>query len=578
MAEIKEVFQITTLPGIKRDGTNLDGDSFVDGQWVRFVRKEGRPKKMGGYQETRSPVPGPVRALQVWTRGDLTEIISASQYGVTQANVDVFGGSGTTYDRTPTGFTNGDGVWTLETMFDDAAGSKNTLLIAHRANSLRNIDDSTATPVYQGVVSDTTALTAIAGLSVSGGVCPVGPYLVYYGSDGLVGWSDVNQPQTLTGGDAGSDRVTGAKVVKALPLRAGSGPSALLWSLDSVLRMDYVGGAAIFKFSTITAQSSVLSQNSVIEYDGDYFWVGIDRFMVYSGGKVQELPNLMCKNWFFDNLNFEQRQKVWATKVPRYSEVIWFFPFGDATECNKAVVYNTQLGVWYDFELSRTAGYYSQVFPNPVWAGEGSSSLLETVLSGVTGSYVVGDSVTGGTSGNTFVVYTVISGTKLVLRSNAPNATLANGEALVNNSRSGAGTTVSSVRLHSTYIHEKGRNAVTVNDESAIYSMFETSDFGYPTGGAQQNNIKGLNRWTRLVRVEPDFKMQGDMLVEVAGREFAQQTDTYSHPFTFDRNTGKIDTREQRRQIRLRFTSNVLNGDFEMGRVILHTEPGDVRS
>lgn len=578
MPEIKQVFQITSLPGIKRDGTNLDGDNFVDGQWVRFNR--GRPKKMGGYQEIPSNIPGPVRALRVWSRGDLTAIITASRFGIMQSNVDKNGGAGTVYNRTPTGLPLLDGCWTIETMYDDAAGSQGTIFLAHRNNALTNIDEATPCPVYFGLASDTAAFTPIPGLSVSGGVVSIPPYLVYYGSDGLVGWSDANQPQNLTTGDAGFDRVTGAKVVKGLPFRTGSGPAALLWSLDSVIRMDYVGGNAIFNFSTISAQSSILSQNSVIEYDGDYFWIGIDRFMVYSGGKVQELPNLMNKNWFFDNLNFDQRQKVWATKVPRFGEVIWFFPFGDATECNKAIVFNTIEKTWYDFELSRTAGYYSQVFPYPVWSGNSSQKRVQLKLTSVTGVFAVGDNVVGLTTGISGVVSRVIDASTLLVKplSDVPFEQLPSEETLRNNTQSGSGRIVQVLPISSSYIHEKGLNAVSTETESAINAYFETSDFGYPTGGAQQNNIQGLNRWTRLIRVEPDFLQSGDMTVEVVGREFAQSPDTESTLFTFGPTTGKIDMREQRRQIRLRFTSNVLNGNFEMGRVILHTEPGDVRS
>ena len=582
MAEIKDVFQITTFPGVKRDGTNLDGENYVDAQWCRFVRQEGRPKKMGGYQEVAAPLPGAIRSNFVWTRGDFTSITSASKYGVVQANVDKYGGAGTSYDRTPAGWTVQDGAWTIDSMYDDAVGSKNTILVVHRNNALSNIDDSTDTPVYWGVASDTDQLQAIAGLSVSGGVCCVAPYLVYYGADGLVGWSDVNQPQTLTTGDAGQDRITGAKVVKGLPLRSGSGPACLLWSLDSVIRMDWVGGAAIFKFSVVTTQSSIMSQNGVIEYDGDYFWVGIDRFLAYSGGKVIEVPNNTNKNWFFDNVNYSQRQKIWATKVPRFGEVIWFFPFGDSEECNRAIVFNIANKSWYDFECSRTAGYYSQVFHYPVWSGDSSQKLVRLTLSGVTGSYQVGDSVTGVLSEDIGLVMAVESATSLLVRDNNVLSTreprFLETETLTNNSRAGSAVIDSVIPLHSAYIHEKGLNAVSVSGESAIPAWFETSDFGYPTGGAQQNNIKGLNRWTRLVRVEPDFLQSGDMTLEVVGREFAQQPDTTSEPFTFGPDTGKIDLREQRRQIRLRFTSNILNGNFEMGRTILHTEPGDVRS
>ena len=147
-----------------------------------------------------------------------------------------------------------------------------------------------------------------------------------------------------------------------------------------------------------------------------------------------------------------------------------------------------------------------------------------------------------------------------------------------NLTQAGSGVVLSSVPLASSYIHEKGLNAVTMNDETAINAYFTTSDFGYPTGSSQPNGIKGANRWTRLARVEPDFVMEEEMSIEVIGREFAQSPDIVSQPFTFDSQTGKIDLREQRRQIRLRFTSNTLNGNFEMGRTILHIEPGDARS
>jgi len=578
MPEIQKLYQITSLPGIKRDGTNLDGDNFMDGQWIRFNR--GRAKKMGGYQETSSNLFGPIRGLLVWSRGAFNSIVSASMSKIIQSNVDAIGGSGTTYDRTPVGMSTLDGCWTLDTMYDDAAGSKNTIIVAHRNNALTYIDELTDYPVYFGVANDTAPLTAITGLNVSGGIVCIAPYLVYYGSDGLVGWSDVNQPQTLNSGDAGFDRVTGSKVVKGLPFRSGNGPAAILWSLDSVIRMDYVGGNSVFRFSTLSAQSSILAQNSVIEYDGDYFWIGIDRFLAYSGGKVQELPNQMNKNWFFDNLNYAQRQKIWVTKVPRFGEIIWFFPYGDSTECNRAIVFNTLEKTWYDFQLSRTAGYYSQVFRYPVWAGDSSKRKTYVKLSGVTGNYVAGDSVVGSTTGVACIVDSVLSSTEVVIfTQDAERQTvLITGETLINNSRSGSGSVSTIDEIHSAYIHEKGLNAVTTTAEQAITAYLESADFGFPTGGSQQNNIEGINRWTRLIRIEPDFVMTGDMTVQVVSREFAQQPDTVSEPFTFDSNTGKIDMRKQGRQIRLRFTSNTLNGNFEMGRVILHTEPGDVRS
>ena len=577
MAEIKELFQITSLAGVRRDGTNLDADYYTDGQWLRFQR--GKPKKMGGFRRITNMLSFPIRQMLVWSRGLMNAVYSFSPARVEMTLVDANGIGGSIYDRTPEGFTyDVNHIWSVDTMYDDAAGTQGTIVIAVATNSLTNIDDQTDKQVYYGLANETTALVPISGLSVSGGIVCIPPYLVYYGSDGLVGWTDANQPQTLTGGDAGQDRVTGSKIVKALPVRGGNGPGALLWSLDSVISMQYVGGSAIFRFTTITAQSSILSQNSVIEYDGQYFWVGVDRFLTYAGGQVQELPNDNNLNWFLDNLNFDNRQKVWAMKVPRYGEIHWYFPFGDATECTHCVIYNVREKTWYDNRNPRSAGFYSQVFHYPVMASSVPSidqiRLVVTVLSG---EFQVGDFIKNTITESLGQILAVEEAGVYLVQLIEDNGG-AVGQGIVNLSRSGEAELLSRNYLASTYTHEIGLNAVEGDSETAIESYFESSDFGYPTGGAQQNQIKGLNRWTRLIRIEPDFKMQGIMDVKVVGREFAQGEDTVSQPYVFDPDTTFIDMREQRRQIRLRFTSNDINGYYEMGRVLLHTEPGDVRS
>jgi hypothetical protein len=80
-----------------------------------------------------------------------------------------------------------------------------------------------------------------------------------------------------------------------------------------------------------------------------------------------------------------------------------------------------------------------------------------------------------------------------------------------------------------------------------------------------------------LERVEPDFIQAGQMSLQIIGRPFAQREDVTSSPYYFDPDTGKIDMREQRREIRLRFTSNVQGGNYQMGRILLSANVGDVR-
>jgi hypothetical protein len=80
-----------------------------------------------------------------------------------------------------------------------------------------------------------------------------------------------------------------------------------------------------------------------------------------------------------------------------------------------------------------------------------------------------------------------------------------------------------------------------------------------------------------LERIEPDFIQSGEMTFQVTGRAFAQYPDVTSDPYVFSPDTGRIDMREQRREIRLIFTSNVQGGDYQLGKVLLTATLGDVR-
>jgi hypothetical protein len=67
------------------------------------------------------------------------------------------------------------------------------------------------------------------------------------------------------------------------------------------------------------------------------------------------------------------------------------------------------------------------------------------------------------------------------------------------------------------------------------------------------------------------------MEMYVTGRPFAQAEDYTSEPYVFDQNTNKIDMREQRRELRLRFVSNVQGGNYQLGKLLLNADTGDVR-
>lgn len=692
----EKVISINTKPGIRRDGTTLDGDQYSDGQWVRFQR--GRPRKTQGYSRISQQIKGLVRGMFVDSNNGINNIFTGWSGGVQVIGVDnngvgsgvsdftftgpaltlntLVGGSGytngsyrgvpmtggtgtglycnitvsggsvtavtvtqsgpiatlgtitggsaytngtytdvpltgglgftavatitvsggavtavsltdlgygytpgdvlsalnteiggtgsgfsvpvatitTTYTQSGTGYTVGNvlsasatnlggtvttafsiNVATIGTSFTadstnlyqfdtsyDVTGGVN-LLLAHPGHNLTEIDSTADTPVLYGPINGTTlsVLRDIEGIaptgntiSVSGGVVALHPYIFVYGDAGLIKNNSAGKPLDWNGADANETNVATGKIVKGLPVRGGTNaPSGLFWSLDSLIRVSYTGGvgtpAQFWRYDIISSQSSILSSQSVIEYDGVYYWCGVDRFLLYNG-VVQEIPNDMNQNYFFDNLNYNQRQKVWACKVPRYGEIWWFYPRGSATECTDAIIYNVREKTWYDAGQApgarRSSGYFSNVFRFPVMAGTQDYS-----------GYI-----------------------KL-------------------------------------WQHEIGYDEVDGPNVSAIQSSFTTHDLSWVTGNPAQEVPIGDNFWTHFERVEPDFLQQGDMNLYVIGRPYAQAPDVSSDAYVFSSTTTKIDMREQRREIRLKFESNTVNGNYQAGRILLSADLGDVR-
>lgn len=562
MSEIQKLTLLQSKPGIRRDGTDLDGDQYSDGKWVRFQR--GRPKKMGGYSRNSSFLSGPVRAAQVWSRGQLNNVFAFSGHQIEVVQVDKNGNGSSVNRLTPEGFIGDDEfLWSTDVMFDAAAGSESTIILAVPTKTISNIDDFTEHNLYWGLADGSDLFEAVSdpNAMASGGVFVTSPYAVLYGSDGKVTWSNANEPQNYTTGDAGSARVTGSKIVNGHSLRSGSGASGLLWALDSLLKMEYVGGNAIFRFSKI-GNSSILAQNSVIEYDGVFYWIGIDRFLSSNGATIAEINNNTNLNWFFDNLNYNQRQKIWAMKIPRFGEIWWFYPRGNAEECSHAIILNLREQCWYDCELPRSAGFYSQVLRYPIMfeanANRNRNATIES------GTVSVGDTIVGSSSGATGIVTSLISDTEIVIE-------LTSSLEFITGEECNLATLVYQSKLYSMFIHEKGLNSVEGDSETAIESYFVTNNLGLPSN-------QGVNRHTRLTRIEPDFIQRGDMSVEVLSKVYANSDEEIDGPFVFNTDTEKVDLRIQRRHLKLKFKSNQVDGNYEVGKIILWIEPGDLRS
>jgi hypothetical protein len=440
-----------------------------------------------------------------------------------------------------------------------------------------------------------STITFDNNISVSGGVVSLHPYVFVYGNNGLIKNCSAGNTNDWVSADANEVSVATGKIVQGLPVRGGSNaPSGLFWSLDSLIRVSFIGGAGTppqyWRYDLISSQSSILSSQSVIEYDGIYYWCGVDRFLLYNG-VVKEITNTMNQNYFFDNLNYAQREKVWVSKVPRFGEIWWFYPRGNATECTDAIIYNIRENTWYDagqaLGARRSAGYFSQVFIHPTWASwetnaVGGVNAITLTAGGTTytnGTYT-NQALTGGSGSGATATIVVAGGIVTSVTIYAKGKNYVVGDALSASLPVGSGLiiTVSQVvDFVSLWQHEIGTDAVQNTTVLAIESYFETNELGFVSGGPSQPSPVGENKWLRIERVEPDFVQSGDMEIFVTGRSFAQSNDVTTGPYVFSPDTGKVDMREQRRELRLKFVSNVAGGDYQVGKVILDADLGDVR-
>jgi hypothetical protein len=490
-------------------------------------------------------------------------------------------------------------------------------VIAHPGKNLLNIDNGIQSQIYTGDIlasgGNTWTFRGLADtegqnptfrpITADGGVCVLYPFIFIYGSNGFIANNHVDTTYAdqnffdWNGPLANQVNMTAGKIVKGMPVRGGTNsPSGLFWATDSLVRVSFTGQEGLFwRYDIISSQTSIMSSNCVVEADGIYYWMGVDRFYKYNGA-VSVVPNDKNVNWVFDNLNYEQRQKVWATKVPRYNEVWFFYPRGIASECTDAIIYNVKDNIWYDAGQAdgarRSCGYTTEVFPTPIWCGWdysisfGAPYPVIATPAGLPAPasdefYLSGNVTPVFSPGQTFQ-FSAVSGDYSYFVDTSTydvttNSTLVKATSVFVVLPTIGQSVYPTAAGYSIWQQEFGVNEVTSEGTFAIPANITTCDISWIGGTPAQDAPSGVNRRIHLRRIEPDFVQTGDMTLQVIGRKFARGPEEYSPVFTFGPNDGKVDMRIENRESRIMFSSNTVNGNFEMGRIMITAEYGDER-
>lgn len=191
----------------------------------------------------------------------------------------------------------------------------------------------------------------------------------------LVRWGDLIYPLTVweitATSSAGDVRLShGSRIVTA----AQSRQEILTWTDSSLYSLQYVGLPDVWRPSLLADNISIISPQATATANNLTFWMGTDKFYVYSG-RVDTLVSTV-RTYVFADINLEQSYQVFSGTNEGFNEVWWFYcsiqgPTGTGTILNpntqvdKYVVYNYVEQLWYYGSLLRSTWMDSplQTFP-----------------------------------------------------------------------------------------------------------------------------------------------------------------------------------------------------------------------
>ncbi len=335
------------------------------------------------------------------TSGTWLPAITINQYAnsqtkITQSNVS-WTGTVTQINVTSTAYidngayVSGPGITVGTYVVSTAVGGTLVTLSAATTGTQSNVTlsfsysgQTAPTETFQVISSNTT------GFVIALGATPYNPVQGSYSqafNPLLVRWSDQSVAadwSITTSNQAGSQALaSGSYIVGG----ANTRQEVLIWTDQCLYSMQYIGPPYVFGFTPLMDNISIISQNAMITVNGVTYWMGIDKFYVYSG-MVNTLPCTLRK-YIFTDINFSQAQQVVAGYNEGFNEVWWFYPSINSNINDSYIIYNYIENTWYYGSMSRSFYYFSSLKQYPLGIYSGQRSYLASNLSSTANSFTV---------------------------------------------------------------------------------------------------------------------------------------------------------------------------------------------
>jgi hypothetical protein len=214
------------------------------------------------------------------------------------------------------------------------------------------------------MVSDSSRIVIAFGCNDYGayGTTPQDPLLIRWtAQESYTDWTPtaINQ--------AGSYRLShGSRIIGSLQTRQ----EIIVWTDAAIYSMQYLGPPYVYGFTLLADNISIVSPNAMATASGVVYWMGVDKFYVYSG-RVETLP-CSVRTYIYDDINRDQFSQCFSGTNEGYSEIWWFYCSADSAVIDRYVIFNYLDRVWYYGTLGRSAWLDSPLRDYPMAATLGN--------------------------------------------------------------------------------------------------------------------------------------------------------------------------------------------------------------
>jgi hypothetical protein len=183
----------------------------------------------------------------------------------------------------------------------------------------------------------------------------------------LVRWSDQEDYTQWTPAitnQAGSFTLSeGSQIITAMQSRQ----EILVWTDSALYSMQYLGPPYVWGFQILSDNLSIVGPNATSTANNIAYWMGVDKFYMYSG----RVETLYCplRQYVFNDINLSQSFQFFSGTNEGYNEIWWFYCSSGSTTIDRYVIYNHLEKIWSYGNLARTAWLDSPLRASPMATG-----------------------------------------------------------------------------------------------------------------------------------------------------------------------------------------------------------------